>query len=303
MEPGLYITFLSKDEPPDRELPPVGPLDLVVLRDRRLVAERRSVHQAEEPRVPIDRWLEAELELRRATGDEPGGTRRQDMRVTAHDRVFVRFTLFGEAGERDAAPELGPFTAVTVGPRSVEADGRVLATRAAGEVAPWELTSEGSDAAAVHKPDVEFRTATGVYHATAEPRTGATLTPPAEPEPLFKPGLERRTAAASPAPPPAPVEEPTAHTQTDLEQSQRLERERIEEQLRARFQEEDRRHFDARDTGGGGDAATTQALRDRPEAAGGAERRGSRRRLRLLGFAIVLILLIGAGAYAVLAMR
>ena len=76
MEPGLYVTFFTKDEPASRELPPVGPLDNVVLRQHVLLAERRSVQQAQELGVAIDRWLEAELEIQRAMGAEPGGTRR-----------------------------------------------------------------------------------------------------------------------------------------------------------------------------------------------------------------------------------
>jgi len=96
MDSGLYITFFTKDEPHDRDLPPVGPLDQVVLRHRQLVADRKAAQQSQDPGVSIDRWLEAELELQRATGEEPGGTKRSDIRVTAPDGVFVRFAVFGD---------------------------------------------------------------------------------------------------------------------------------------------------------------------------------------------------------------
>src|SRR3982074_1797822 len=97
MESGLHITFFDKGETHDRELPPVGPLDRVVLRQRQLIAERGSVQQAQDAGVSIDRWLEAELEFQRATGEEPGGTKRLETRVTAPGGVFLRFAVFGDA--------------------------------------------------------------------------------------------------------------------------------------------------------------------------------------------------------------
>src|SRR6266850_8159955 len=154
MDSGLYITFFTKDEPHDRDLPPVGPLDQVVLRHRQLVADRKAAQQSQDPGVSIDRWLEAELELQRATGEEPGGTKRPDVRVAARDGVFVRFAVFGDARERDVVPETGPFAIVVVGPRTVEADGQLLASRAASDLAAWEIhTGAGNDFAGLHKPD------------------------------------------------------------------------------------------------------------------------------------------------------
>jgi hypothetical protein len=177
MERGLYVTFFSKDEPATRQLPPVGPLDNVVLRQHALFAERRSVQQAQELGVAIDRWLEAELEMQRAIGDEPGGTKRSEKRFSASDGVYLRFAAFGNPSERDTVPELGPFAVVVVGPRSVEADGATLATRAASELAPWELAAGvGDEHIGLHKPDLAFRTAHTSYHpsiAPATPRAGA----------------------------------------------------------------------------------------------------------------------------------
>ncbi|HEU5288131.1 MAG TPA: hypothetical protein VFV20_07000, partial [Candidatus Limnocylindria bacterium] len=107
MESGIYVTFFDAGEPPERELPPVGPLEHVVLRHRELVAERRTVGQAPDTGVEIARWLEAELELQRATGEEPGGPRRAEMRILARDGVYVRFAVFGDVRERDSVAELG----------------------------------------------------------------------------------------------------------------------------------------------------------------------------------------------------
>ena len=218
MEPGLYVTFLDRNEPPERELPPVGPLDAVVLRQKTLVAERRSVQQAEELGVSIDRWLEAELELLRATGEEPGGTKRSDLRVTARDGVFLRFAVFGDARERDTVPELGPFAVVHVGPRGVEADGQLLAIRAASDLAAWELgTAAGDDFAGLHKSDIAFRTTGTAYHLSITPATlrpqmtrtasqpSSALPPVAAPPPRIEPAF---TPPPPPPPPPAPPPPP-----------------------------------------------------------------------------------------------
>jgi hypothetical protein len=338
MESGLYITFFNKDEPHDSELPPVGPLDRMVLRHRQLVAERSAVHQADELGIAIDRWLEAELELQRATGEEPGGAKRSEMRVNARDGVFLRFTVFGDARERDAVPELGPFAVVTVGPHGVDADGQMLATRAASELAPWELTSGAGTAAGLHKPDIAFRTASGRYHASIaqapltaaavepafapQPRTETVFTPPprsepvfkpaTEPEPLFRPREEKRTNAPAPAPRPPLAAEPAALTASDLELIQRIERERAEETLRARVQGEERRRLGVDEAAADEDAATTWAMRYRPQAATGEGAQGDVAPgggfsigglLWRMRFAIIGLLLVGAGIYGFIAIR
>src|SRR5512141_827334 len=97
MEAGLHLTFFEPGESVDRELPPVGPLDHLVVGARRLVAERSAVHQMQDIDVAIDRWLEAELELQRALGEEPGGTKRSELRVTARDGGYLRFAVLGDA--------------------------------------------------------------------------------------------------------------------------------------------------------------------------------------------------------------
>jgi hypothetical protein len=345
MESGLYVTFFNRDEAHDRELPPVGPLDHVVLRHKQLVAERATVQQAQDLGVAIDRWLEAELELQRATGEEPGGVKRQDLRVAARDGVFVRFAVFGEAREREAAPEIGPFAVVVVGPRTVEGDGQLLASRAASELAPWELQSGAGEAAGLHKPDVAFRAASGAYHgsiappparapvyepprpappAFTPPRIEPAFAPPprVEPEPLFKPPEREplfKPAEAEPLfkpresrpaykPPPVftpPAEEPPALTARDLELIERMERDRAEDTLRARVQEEERRRLGVDETTD--DAASTWAMRYRPQASGAAadtaEGAPAGSLLWRLRFVLIGILLVSVGLYTFTAIR
>lgn len=342
METGLFVMFFQPGEAFERELPPVGPLVHVVARPRQLVAERSAVHQAPEANVAIERWLEAELELQRALGEEPGGTKRSEMRVTARDGVFVRFAVFGDARERDLVPELGPFAVVVVGRRSVEADGQVLATRGASDLAPWDLTSmAGRDLAGIHKPDVAFRAQGGAFHPAIAPiaarvAVGAEPPPPRivitpEPAPVAAPPPAPVPAAvvpseplpppiAAPQPPPpvaptvvasAPTEEPPALTPADLALIERMDREREEEQLRARMQEEERRRLGV---GEAEDPATTWAMRYREQAASAeaasraaaAESGGGLELGALLWrlrFAMLGLLVIAIGAYGFLSLR
>jgi Domain of unknown function (DUF4352) len=203
MEPGLYVTFFTKDEPASRELPPVGPLDNVVLRQHVLLAERRSVQQAQELGVAIDRWLEAELEMQRAVGAEPGGSKRTERRFSARDGVYLRFAVFGDAHERDVVPELGPFAVVVVGPWSIEADGSTLATRGSSTIAAWELAKgAGDETVGLHKPDVAVRTSNTTYHPSITP------TAPRE-------RVVAAPARPAPAPPTVPVRPPTAAAPVD----------------------------------------------------------------------------------------
>jgi hypothetical protein len=181
-----------------------------VLRRGVLVAERRTVQQADGVNVAIDRWLEAELEMQRATGEEPGGPKRGEVRIAARDGVFMRFGVFGETREHDFVPELGPFAVVVVGPRAVLGDGVTLAIRPPSELAPWELTAgAGADHAGVHKPDLAFRTPMTRYHQAIAPSPQ----PGALPRPIVRPSgvAPLEPTAVPPAAPiarPAPVETP-----------------------------------------------------------------------------------------------
>jgi len=268
MENGIYVTFLTANEPANRELPPVGPLDQVVVRPRVLVAERRGITQAEDLGVAIERWLEAELELQRAMGQEPGGAKRDERRFVARDGVFLRFVTFGDAYERGAVPELGPFAVVHVTPRSVEADGAMLATRASADAPAWTLGPAcGTEFAGLNKTDIALRTSTGAYHhavARVTPAPQLTASVPASfapdaqvaPPPPRSPTVEasepqephvfverarpKTTEVYSPqAGAAAPGPEVTAADRALME---RVERERLAaESLRARIQDEERR--------------------------------------------------------------
>ena len=166
MEPGLYLTFFKDGEPRDFELPPVGPLEHVVYREGGIVAERKSVHQVDGSGLTGGRWIEAELELQRAIGNEPGGRRKPHLRVAAREGVYLRFASFGESVDPSPAPELGPFAVVTIGPRGVEADGELLAIPTGSKRALWDLTATaGKDLAGVVRPDIAFRNEGGTYHS------------------------------------------------------------------------------------------------------------------------------------------
>ncbi len=332
MASGVYVTFFETGEPFERELPPVGPFDHVVVRHRQLVAERAVAEHAPEVGADIARWLEAELELQRALGVEPGGTKRTELRITAPDGVYVRFAVFGEPRERDLAPELGPYAVVVVGRRGVEADGQLLATRQQSELAAWELTVGAGDAlVGLHKPDIAFRSASTSFHpdiaplpararaVEAEPESAVWVRPtsPAAPS-AYTPPAPVHTEPAPPAPEPypplpafpPPAEEPPALTPSDLALIERMERERAEETLRARILDEERRRLGVDETD---DAATTWAMRYRPQAANepesAAETSTDGEGLRpgallwRLRFAIIGLLLIGVGIYGVTVIR
>ena len=163
MEPGLYVTFFNEGERFDDELPPVGPLEHLVVRDRLLIADRKDSHHADF--FGDSRGVEAEYELQRATGAEPGGVRRTDLRVVAPQGVYLRFVSFGHAAEHDPVPELGPYAIVVVGKQFVEADGDRLATRIGNTQNLWELTATGGTAlGGVIRPDIAFRTRSTRYH-------------------------------------------------------------------------------------------------------------------------------------------
>ena len=94
MEPGLYVTFFTEGESLDGELPPVGPLEHIVVRDRSLLAQRNDGGWSDVFGAGA-RWTEAEKEFRRATGKEPGGQQRPDLRIAGPEGVYLRFVSFG----------------------------------------------------------------------------------------------------------------------------------------------------------------------------------------------------------------
>ncbi|MEK6207285.1 MAG: hypothetical protein AABM32_06545 [Chloroflexota bacterium] len=197
MEPGLYLTFFNEGEPFDAELPPVGPLDRVVVRERSLVADRKDGQEADHFGGG-GRWIEAESELRRATGKEPGGAKRSDLRIAAPEGVYLRFVSFGVAAEQDTVPELGPYAVVVVGKRGVEADGDSLATRRGSNGNLWELTGVGGSAfVGLSRPDIAFRTRSTVYHPETKLVRAAPPPVQAPPRPVAAPPR----VAAAPRPP------------------------------------------------------------------------------------------------------
>ena len=327
METGIYVTFLDADEPANKELPPVGPLDHVVDRHKLLLAERRMITQADELGVSIGRWLEAELELQRAMGQEPGGTKRPERRFIARDGVFLRFVVFGDQYERDPVPELGPFAVVHVGTRGVEADGTMLATRAPSELASWVLTDACGDGfAGAHKSDIAFRSTNSAYHhsiarITPPPAITAsapasfadedpvTPAPPAQPEWTgFVDRPVRKVEVYSPQQyTPAPAAAEPELTPEDRQLIERIERDRQDDTLRARIQDEERKRLGV-DTAQAGEG-TTWAMRYRTqpgegEAGGnevvGVESEGGRQwgaALWRTRFVIIGVLLLIVAAY------
>ena len=106
-EQGVYLQFFDEGEAADRELPPLGPFELLIIRHNRIIGDRENVEHDALGAGSVERWLEAELELRRALGDEPGGVRRSHMRIRApRGDIIVRF--YDYAGdEAPKVPELG----------------------------------------------------------------------------------------------------------------------------------------------------------------------------------------------------
>jgi hypothetical protein len=136
---GVYLQFFDDGESLDKELPPLGPFELLIIRHNRIIGDREQVEHDLMGLGAVERWLEAELELRRALGDEPGGVRRSHMRIRApQGDIIVRFYDY-TGDEAPKVPELGPFYALTIGKREVRADDQLLAIRAT-DLAPWTLT-------------------------------------------------------------------------------------------------------------------------------------------------------------------
>jgi hypothetical protein len=138
-EQGVYLQFFDEGEPADRELPPLGPFELLIIRHNRIIGDRENIEHDVLGAGSVERWLEAELELRRALGDEPGGVRRSHMRIRApRGDIIVRF--YDYAGdEAPKVPELGPFYALVVAKREVRADDKLIALRST-DMSPWTLT-------------------------------------------------------------------------------------------------------------------------------------------------------------------
>jgi hypothetical protein len=191
MEPGLYVTFFTEGEPIAAELPPVGPLEHIVVRDGSLMADLKDGGWSDVFGAG-PRWTEAKGEFRRAIGTEPGGVKRPDLRIAGPEGVYLRFVSFGEAAEKDPVPELGPYAVVIVSRRGVEADGDSLATRTSTDKKSWELTGIGGSAlVGVSRPDIAFRTRSTTYHHGVKPFRAGAKPVPAPSRPVAAPAARR----------------------------------------------------------------------------------------------------------------
>ena len=191
-ETGVYLQFFDEGESFDAELPPIGPFELLIIRHNRIIGDREHVEHDMLGAGSVERWLEAELELRRALGDEPGGVKRSQMRIRApRGDIIVRF--YDYAGdEPPKVPELGPFYAITVGKREVRADEKLLAIRST-DMSPWTLTDAVRPGiAGINKADFS------VFSLSArDPRPSA---PPPTPV-VVAPAAPMAQRTAAPAPP------------------------------------------------------------------------------------------------------
>ena len=117
-ETGVYVQFFDENESTQKELPPLGPFEVLIIRHNRIIGDREHIEHDLMGHGSVERWLEAELELRRALGDEPGGQRRSHLRIRApRGDIIVRFYDFA-GDEAPTVPELGPFYSLTVGKRA-----------------------------------------------------------------------------------------------------------------------------------------------------------------------------------------
>ena len=213
-ETGVYLQFYDEGEPIGKELPPLGPFELLIIRHNRIIGDREQVVHDTTGLGSVERWLEAELELRRALGDEPGGVRRSHMRIRApRGDIIVRF--YDYAGdEPPKVPELGPFYALTIGKREVRADDRLLAIRAT-DMSPWTLTDAVRPGiAGINKADLSVFSL-----SIREPRAAAAAPQPAAP------------VAPQPAAPAVAVTLPLAPERPDPRQEPFVERRKVQREI------------------------------------------------------------------------
>jgi hypothetical protein len=236
--PGVYITFFDPGESAGRALPPFGPLLDVVVRPKRLIAERKNHDIPDDPALSIARWLEAQLEYQRATGEEVGGRKRSRMRVTAADGLFLRFVTFGAPAQSTPLRELGPYAVVLVGENEVEGDGVVVAVRKPGDLTSWELTPKaGTDIAGARQADIGFRSRSTSHHPGLDVRTQA---PPQVQRPAAL--ATKKSVPVSDLAPPLEELERARLARERLDrvrlEHERIERERLDGIARAKIEQE-----------------------------------------------------------------
>src|SRR4029079_8199999 len=136
MAAGVYLAF---EGGPDASGPGgagIGPYDEIVLRGARAVGERDGLGKVIALRSAAGSWRDAESS---SSGSDQVETGRGDIRISGGDgRVVVRFSDDELAGQQ-AVPDLGPFSAVTVGTHEIRGDADTLAVRVS-RISPWQLT-------------------------------------------------------------------------------------------------------------------------------------------------------------------
>ena len=192
-ETGVYLQFFDEGESFESELPPIGPFELLIVRHNRLIGDREHIEHDMVGAGSVERWLEAELELRRALGDEPGGVKRAHMRIRApRGDIIVRF--YDYAGdEAPKVPELGPFYAITVGKREVRADDKLLAIRST-DMSAWTLTDAVRPGiAGINKADFS------VFSLSARDPRPSAPPPVVAPAPVASPSVAASAMPVAPA--------------------------------------------------------------------------------------------------------
>jgi hypothetical protein len=186
----------------------LGPFDHLVIRARRVVGGPAASGRIVAFRGSDGRWLEADGEERRGIASDAAYARHSHLRLHSPARdLMVRF--FAEDTDdppAKAGRELGPYSAVTIGPSELRADGELLADRLSPEQ-PW-MSHRTASTPAIAGAVLGVRSGTG--HVPAVPSDSFVM-PAVRPGSVATAGADSgttptRTAAApapeAPAPPP-----------------------------------------------------------------------------------------------------
>jgi hypothetical protein len=116
----------------------IGPFDDLVIRSTSVVGGAPTGGRVVAFRGSDGRWLEADREEARGVDADPTYARHSHLWLHSAERD-LRVRFFAE--DKDDRPmrvvgELGPYSAVTIGPREVRGDGDLLADRTSREM-PW----------------------------------------------------------------------------------------------------------------------------------------------------------------------
>jgi hypothetical protein len=184
------------------DAPSIGPFDDLVIRSARVVGGRAATGRIVAFRGSDGRWLEAAVEERRDVASDSPYARHSHLRLHSADHdLMVRF--FAE--DRDDAPaktgrELGPFFAVTIGPRELRADGELVADRDSTASAWTTHLAATQLGRAIGGAVLSVRSRT-VAHAGEDTRVAPTNTP--APQSVLAPQNARATQSV-----PAKIEPP-----------------------------------------------------------------------------------------------